>query len=296
MTAQAAAEEMSLEQAHRFVTGKLFAVSCFDGTHAIGRIYGDGSVIGTFQFRGTGPERSVRLPAGTLKVKGEAVCASLKDMPFEPCFKLKRTSDHSSAARCWASTPPIAISPRHLDREADFARMDGRSTEGPLRLHPCTAGVSRAMLIAHFIVDAVEKDVEGSSHRLDDRSTVERRPSGRGDSSYVAQLSSHSGVILGCSASWLSLQCHDAVGTSEQLSARTDQRGGTVPAGGPSDVVARVVTEQMETILGQSLVIENGRRRGGTIRERTRRGSASRWIHVAGGQHGIACVSACAFP
>ena len=58
MTAPAAADEMSPNQAHRFVVGRLFEVSCFDGTRAIGRIDGDGSVIGTIQFRGTGPERS----------------------------------------------------------------------------------------------------------------------------------------------------------------------------------------------------------------------------------------------
>src|SRR5260370_15284785 len=37
------------------------------------------------------------------------------------------------------------------------------------------------------------------------------------------------------------------------------------PAGGPSDVVARVVTEQMGNILGQPLVIENVGGGGGTI-------------------------------
>ena len=37
------------------------------------------------------------------------------------------------------------------------------------------------------------------------------------------------------------------------------------PAGGPSDVVARVVTEQMGSILGQSMVIENVSGAGGTI-------------------------------
>src|SRR5262245_12433965 len=37
------------------------------------------------------------------------------------------------------------------------------------------------------------------------------------------------------------------------------------PPGGPSDVVARVVTERMGTILGQSLVIENVGGAGGTI-------------------------------
>jgi tripartite-type tricarboxylate transporter receptor subunit TctC len=37
------------------------------------------------------------------------------------------------------------------------------------------------------------------------------------------------------------------------------------PAGGPSDVVARVVTEQMGTLLGQSMVIENVSGAGGTL-------------------------------
>src|SRR4026209_1548240 len=37
------------------------------------------------------------------------------------------------------------------------------------------------------------------------------------------------------------------------------------PAGGPSDVVARIVTDQMGKILGQSMVIENVGGAGGTI-------------------------------
>ena len=36
------------------------------------------------------------------------------------------------------------------------------------------------------------------------------------------------------------------------------------PAGGPSDVVARIVTEQMGKLLGQSLIIENIGGAGGT--------------------------------
>jgi hypothetical protein len=95
MAAPSAADEMSPERARRFVVGKLLAFSCFEGTRGMGRIYGDGAVVGTIWFRGSGPERAASLPAGTLKVKGGAVCASLKGMPFEPCFKLKRTSDHS---------------------------------------------------------------------------------------------------------------------------------------------------------------------------------------------------------
>ena len=68
----ACAEPLSPDAARRFVAGKLFAFNCFDGSRGAGRIYGDGSVIGTIQFHGAGPVRSVWLPAGTLRVRGEA--------------------------------------------------------------------------------------------------------------------------------------------------------------------------------------------------------------------------------
>jgi len=79
----------------RFVAGKLFAFNCFDGSRGAGRIYDDGSVIGTIQFRGAGPARTLSLPTGTLRVRGEAVCASLQGMLFEPCFHLEKTDDRS---------------------------------------------------------------------------------------------------------------------------------------------------------------------------------------------------------
>jgi hypothetical protein len=91
----AMAQPMNPEAARRFVSGKLFAFNCFDGSRGAGRIYGDGSVIGTIQFSGSGPVRSIWLPAGTLRVKGEAICASIKGMMFEPCFTLTRTSEQS---------------------------------------------------------------------------------------------------------------------------------------------------------------------------------------------------------
>ena len=91
----ALAESLDAEVARRFVVNKLFAFTCFEGSRGAGRIYGDGSVIGTIQFRGSGPVRSVWLPAGTLKVKGKIVCASLNSVPFEPCFDLNRTDGQS---------------------------------------------------------------------------------------------------------------------------------------------------------------------------------------------------------
>ena len=87
----ACAESLAPDAARRFVAGKLFAFNCFDGSRGAGHIYGDGSVIGTIQFRGMGPARTVSLPPGTLRVRGEAVCASLQGMPFEPCFHIEKT-------------------------------------------------------------------------------------------------------------------------------------------------------------------------------------------------------------
>jgi hypothetical protein len=91
----ATAGEMRPEEAQRFVAGKLFAYSCFDGTAGAGRIFPDGSVAGTIRMQGRGPMRYAMLPAGTLKVKNNAVCASLRGLPFEPCFNLEQTDANS---------------------------------------------------------------------------------------------------------------------------------------------------------------------------------------------------------
>ena len=91
-----AGEAMSGEEARRFVAGKLFNYTCFEGTRGAGRVYADGSVVGTIQIRGGGPVRRAFLPAGTLKVgKDGRACATLKGLPIEPCFKLTRTDSHS---------------------------------------------------------------------------------------------------------------------------------------------------------------------------------------------------------
>jgi hypothetical protein len=89
------AESLDADAARRFVLGKLFAFTCFDGSRGAGRVYDDGSVVGTIQVRGSGPVHSVWLPAGTLKVKGGTVCASLNGIPIEPCFDLNRTDSQS---------------------------------------------------------------------------------------------------------------------------------------------------------------------------------------------------------
>jgi hypothetical protein len=91
----AMAQTMNADAARRFIIGKLFAFNCFDGSRGAGRIYTDGSVIANLQLRGAGPARSMWMPAGTVKIQGEAVCAAVKGMAFEPCFNLTRTGDRS---------------------------------------------------------------------------------------------------------------------------------------------------------------------------------------------------------
>jgi hypothetical protein len=94
-------EEMKAEEARHFVVGKLFSFNCFEGTRGAGRIFPDGSVAGSIQFRGQGPVRFASLPANTLRVKGESVCASLRGMPIEPCFNLNKTDQKSFRGSVW---------------------------------------------------------------------------------------------------------------------------------------------------------------------------------------------------
>lgn len=89
------AQELNADQARRFVVGKTFTYTCFEGTRGAGRIRGDGSVAGTIQIQGKGPTRHAALPANTLRVQGERVCASLRGVPFEPCFNIVQTSARS---------------------------------------------------------------------------------------------------------------------------------------------------------------------------------------------------------
>lgn len=91
----AIAGDMNADEARRFVVGKMFSYTCFEGTRGQGRVNSDGSVTGSIQFQGAGPVRYAHLPANTLQVRGESVCASLRGLFFEPCFSLDRTSDRS---------------------------------------------------------------------------------------------------------------------------------------------------------------------------------------------------------
>jgi hypothetical protein len=95
IAAPAFAEPLTADAARRFVAGKLFNFTCFEGTTGSGRIFNDGSVAGLVRIQGSGPVRFMRLPSGTLFAKGEAVCSHVKGAFFNPCFNLNKTSDRS---------------------------------------------------------------------------------------------------------------------------------------------------------------------------------------------------------
>jgi hypothetical protein len=95
MIMPALAGMMTAEEARKFVAGKVFAFTCADGTRGAGRILDDMGAAGAVQFSGAGPIRHVRLPGNTLLIRGQSVCASLRGLPFEPCFNLDKTSEVS---------------------------------------------------------------------------------------------------------------------------------------------------------------------------------------------------------
>ena len=136
IVAPAFAGEMSPEEARHFVVGKTFYYTCFEGTRGKGRVFADGSVVGNIQFQGNGPVRFAALPAGTLHVNSTSVCATVRGIPFEPCFNLEKTDANSFRG----SVSGLGFA------YCDFTRHQGRATlvrhtsrEHPLALRPSLA-------------------------------------------------------------------------------------------------------------------------------------------------------------
>lgn len=89
-TAVVSAEDLAPEQARAFVVGKLFAYNCFDGTEGVGRVFSDGSVVGTIRPPGESQVRFAALPAGTIKVDSTSMCAHLPGLIINPCFRVQK--------------------------------------------------------------------------------------------------------------------------------------------------------------------------------------------------------------
>jgi hypothetical protein len=126
------AGQMNADEARKFVAGKVFAFTCFDGTRGAGRVLDDMGAAGAVQFSGSGPIRHVRLPGNTLQVRGQAVCASLKGLPFEPCFNLDKRDEHTF--RGSVSGMGFAYCDFHHQGAAQM--LMARAVPHPRSLHP----------------------------------------------------------------------------------------------------------------------------------------------------------------
>lgn len=133
----AVAGDMTAEEARRFVVGKVFNYTCFEGTRGTGRVFSDGSVVGSIQFQGKGQMRYAHLPANTLQVKGEAVCASLRGMPIEPCFNITKLDDNSFRGSISGLGFAYCEFTRHHGRpQIKQAVHEQQETRKPLGLRP----------------------------------------------------------------------------------------------------------------------------------------------------------------
>ncbi len=126
LLAPVAAAEMKPEEAKRFIAGKLFSYSCFDGTKGAGRIQADGSVVGTMQVN-SGRMRFVSLPPGTIKLTSDSICASLPHALIQPCFNVVQTSATSFRGSLRAFSFAYCDFQRHNSR-MDLARNEEETT------------------------------------------------------------------------------------------------------------------------------------------------------------------------
>jgi hypothetical protein len=156
MIVPALAGAMNADEARRFVTGKVFAFSCFDGTRGAGRILDDLGAAGSVQFSGSGPVRHVRLPGNTLQVRGQAVCASIKGLPFEPCFNIDKRDDRSFRG----SVSGMGFAYCDFRHQGASQMLMARSVARPRSLHrreePSHATDARAEVTARVETPAVE--------------------------------------------------------------------------------------------------------------------------------------------
>jgi hypothetical protein len=123
---------MNADEARRFVAGKVFAFTCFDGTRGAGRVLDDGGASGAVQFAGAGPVRHMRLPGNTLQVRGQAVCASIKGIPFEPCFNLDKRDERNFRG----SVSGLGFAYCDFRHQGAAQMLMARAVARPRSLHP----------------------------------------------------------------------------------------------------------------------------------------------------------------
>lgn len=154
MVGPALAGMMTADEARRFVAGKVFAFTCVDGTRGAGRILEDLGAAGSVQFSGSGPVRHVRLPGNTLQIRGQSVCASLKGVPFQPCFNLDKRDDRSFRG----SVSGMGFAYCDFHHRGGHQMLMARSVARPRSLHATQArsADARAEVSASVATPAVE--------------------------------------------------------------------------------------------------------------------------------------------
>jgi hypothetical protein len=153
MIMPALAGMMTAEEARRFVAGKVFAFTCVDGTRGAGRILDDMGAAGAVQFSGSGPIRHVRLPGNTLQVRGQAICASLRGLPFEPCFNLDKRDERSFRG----SVSGMSFAYCDFHHTGGTQMLLARAAARPRSLHPAVSiETPRAEVAARVETPAVE--------------------------------------------------------------------------------------------------------------------------------------------
>jgi hypothetical protein len=137
VSALAVAGNMGADEARRFVVGNLLSFTCFEGTSGEGRVNADGSVGGVISLGGSGFPQYATLPPGTLRVRGDAICAVIRGLPFEPCFDLQRTGANSFRG----SLTGISFAFCQFTKQAGRPGM--ASTRLPLSIQPSAAPSAR---------------------------------------------------------------------------------------------------------------------------------------------------------
>jgi hypothetical protein len=119
----AAAEDLGPEQARAFVVGKVFSYTCFEGTSGVGRIFPDGSVVGTIRIRSEGETRFAALPPGTIRRTVRRCARTCRAYRLRRASGCKRSTTEASAVQSLDWILPIATSINPVcDRTLSAAR------------------------------------------------------------------------------------------------------------------------------------------------------------------------------
>jgi hypothetical protein len=152
LVAPALAGMMTADEARKFVAGKIFVFTCFDGTRGAGRILEDMGAAGAIQFSGSGPIRHVRLPGNTLQIRGQSVCASLRGLPFEPCFNLDKKDEVSFRG----SVSGMSFAYCDFHHQGGTSMLMARAVARPHTLHTGSVETPQAEAAARVETPSVE--------------------------------------------------------------------------------------------------------------------------------------------